>query len=152
MVSNEQNLSLIAMRFQGEIEDVIKEMNLLKAPGPDGLLGSSYCSYWTTVKNDVYTIASDFFITGCLPRALNSTNIVLIPKTHSPCCVSEYHPISICNFTYKIIFKILANYLKPILLELISPLQTTFVNGRNIQENSLITHEIVNTMSKKRGN
>lgn len=51
----------------------------------------------------------------------------------------------------KIIAKILANRLRPLLSKLISPMQAGFVPGRLIQENTILVHEIIHSMKKKQG-
>ena len=93
---------------------VVFSMDLWKAPGPDGYLGIFYHHYWDIIGNDVVCTVRDFFSTGRLVKALNATNIVLIPKKELPSTVGDYRPISLCNFVYKVISKILANMLKPL--------------------------------------
>lgn len=51
----------------------------------------------------------------------------------------------------KIIAKILANRLRPLLSKLISPMQAGIVPGRLIQENTILVHEIIHSMKKKQG-
>ncbi|KAB2630222.1 hypothetical protein D8674_007741 [Pyrus ussuriensis x Pyrus communis] len=75
-------------------------------------------------------------------RRLNSTHIVLVPKTNNPDSVGQFRPISLCNYSYKIVSKILANRLKPLLSEVISSTQSAFVMGRQIQDNIGIAHEM----------
>jgi hypothetical protein len=65
--------------------------------------------------------------------------------------VHHYRPISLCNIIYKIISKLLANRLKPMLDKIISPFQTAFVPGRLIQDNSILAHEMLHTLQSKRG-
>jgi len=65
--------------------------------------------------------------------------------------VHHYRPISLCNIIYKIISKLLANRLKPLLDKIISPFQTTFVPGRLIQDNSILAHEMLYTLKSKCG-
>lgn len=61
----------------------------------------------------------------------------------------HYRSISLCNVANKIIFKILANLLKSFLFRLISPMQSAFVQGRVIQENSILTHEVFHLLKNK---
>lgn len=53
-------------------------------------------------------------------RKINHAQVVLIPKVKVPLRVGDFRPISLCNVIYKIITKVLANWLKPILQEIIS--------------------------------
>ena len=82
---------------------------------------------------------------------INQTFIALIPKTDNPTSINHYRPISLCNTIYKIISKILANRLKPILPKLINPFQGAFVEGRSIQDNTLIAHKIFHAFHKQKG-
>jgi hypothetical protein len=65
--------------------------------------------------------------------------------------VHHYRPISLCNIIYKIISKLLANRLKPLLNNIISPFQTAFVSNCHIQDNSILAHEMLHILKSKRG-
>lgn len=96
---------------------------------------------------------SGFFATGFLPNGLNSTNIVLIPKTNHPDSIKNFRPISICNTGYKVRTKIIAHRLRPILSNLISPFQSSFLPGRRISNNVLIFQvilEFINRPTKRK--
>ena len=45
----------------------------------------------------------------------------------------------------------MVNRLKPLMNSLISPFQNVFIQGRNISNNILLTHEIMDIMRKKKG-
>ena len=114
-----------------------------KVPGPDGFSASFFQSNWTTVDPAITKEIQNFFITGALPYSINSTHIRFIPKITSPKLVSEYRHIALCNVYYKVISKILALRLKPVLQDVISETQSAFVHGRAISDNVLITHEVL---------
>ena len=87
-----------------------------------------------------------FFETGQMPRGVNDTSIVLIPKVDHPHELKEFRPISLCNVLYKIISKCLVNRLRPILGEVISENQSAFVPGRLITDNALLAFECLHYM------
>lgn len=91
-----------------------------------------------------------FFVDGLLLTEMNHTFITLIPKCPNPTIVHQYRPISLCNISYKILSKILANRLKSFLPDLITPWKVASIPGGNIQDNSILAHEIFHSMHQKR--
>ena len=87
---------------------------------------------------------------GDFPDGWNDTTIALIPKVSNPEEVKDLRPISLCNVLYKMVSKVLANRLKVILPEIISPAQSAFVPGRLICDNTLVVYEILHYMRNKR--
>ncbi|GLT27733.1 hypothetical protein SLA2020_027100 [Shorea laevis] len=79
-----------------------------------------------------------------------NTNIVLIPKCSDPKCMSDLRPISLCNVTYRILAKVLANRFKLVLQRVISPEQSAFLPTRLITNNALIAFEILHYMRHRK--
>ena len=83
-------------------------------------------------------------------RSTNSTFLSLIPKEVKPSTFDRFFPISLCNASYKILAKLLANKLKALLGKLISPLQGGFVKGRHILDNVIQVQEAMHSsLSRK---
>ena len=75
----------------------------------------------------------------------NSTFLDLIPKEVKHFTFDRFIPISLCNSSYKILSKLLANRLKPLLEKLISPLQGDFVKGHHILDNVIQVQEAMHS-------
>ncbi|OMO73216.1 reverse transcriptase [Corchorus capsularis] len=87
---------------------------------------------------------------GYLPQKLNKTNIVLIPKVPNPEEVGQFRPISLCNYMYKVISKVLVNRMKGMLTDIITPSQCAFVPQRQIQNNIFIILEAFHHLRLKK--
>jgi hypothetical protein len=125
---------------------VIQEMPNRKAPGPDGFTVEFFKSCWEVVKHDVYRVVEDFKWSTSILKALNATMITLILKKNESRTPDHYRPITLCNVVYKIISKVIANRLKPLLPTLILQEQKGFVEGRQIMDNIIHSHELIHTL------
>lgn len=151
-ISNEMNASLTRVVSDEEIKIATFQLGSLKSPGPDGYPGFFFQKYWAEVGVDLCKAVRRFFATGFLLKELNQTDIVLIPKVPFPESLSQFRPISLCNFVLKVITKVMANRLKGILQSVVSPNQSAFVPGRLIQDNVFVAHEAFHFMKlKKKG-
>jgi hypothetical protein len=72
--------------------------------------------------------------------------ITLIPKENEAKTMDRYKPIALCNVIYKIISKVVANRLKPLLPSMISQQKAVFMEGRQIMDNIIQAHEIIHTL------
>lgn len=80
-------------------------------------------------------------------RDLNATLLVLIPKIQGPETIHNFRPISLCNVTYKLVAKTLVIKIRHLIVpNLIAPTQVSFVLGRQIHDNIVITQEIIHSM------
>ncbi|KAJ4771691.1 hypothetical protein LUZ62_055948 [Rhynchospora pubera] len=121
-----------------------------RASGPDGINGRVVQTFWPifapTVINEVLT----FFNTAQFSPGIADSNMILVPKIHTPTEVSHYRPISVCNFMYKVVSKILCLRMKRVIAMLVLPNQTAFTPGREISENIIVLREIMHSFGTAR--
>lgn len=144
------NLELTKALSANEIYSALKQMHPSKAPGPDGFSPGFYQHFWPLVGDDVIGAVRCFLESDSKIQQLNNTHVTLIPKVKAPKNMSQLRPISLCNVLYKIGSKVLANRLKPLLHQFISPFQSAFIPGRLISDNSLLAFEIAHFLKRRR--
>jgi hypothetical protein len=117
-----------------------------KAPGPDGFTSDFFHNYWSIICKDVWEIIEDSRRSGQVLQALNATFLTLIPKENNSTSPSHFRPIALCNVIYKLLTKIIATRLKPILPFIISPEQSGYVEGRQILDSVILAHEVIHSL------
>eukprot|EP00253_Pinus_taeda_P008500 PITA_08500 len=133
-VEEEDAEDLEAPVSMAELESTIKWFKKEKSPGTDGWTIEFYSAFFELLSEDILRVVEESRSSGSLYNAINSTFIALIPKSDNPSSFDDFRPISLCNVLYKIISKIIANRIKPILSRHISPHQFAFLENRQIHE------------------
>ena len=105
-LNQEEVESLIRLITRAEVEAAINNLPTKKSPGPDGLTGEFYQMY----KEELVPFLLKLFQTiqkeGILPKPLNETNIIPIPKPGRDTTKKEnFRPISMMNIDTKIFNK-----------------------------------------------
>jgi hypothetical protein len=70
-------------------------------------------------------------------RAAKIANIILLPKKLDATRVTDFRPISLIHSAAKLLTKLLANRLAPLLDSLVSKCQIAFIKKRSIHDNFL---------------
>lgn len=134
-----------------EISGALWSLKAFKASGPDGLNAGFFQCFWLLVGDSVKKEVNKIFSSLTMSEYLNRTLITLIPKCSNSESFSNYRPISLCHTMYKVVTKMIVARIRPMLSNLISPYQTTFVPGRKGVDNAILVQELIHSMSRKRG-
>ncbi|GKB99230.1 RNA-directed DNA polymerase, eukaryota, reverse transcriptase zinc-binding domain protein [Tanacetum coccineum] len=147
----EEARDMVADVTDKEIKADIFDIDSNKSPGPYRFSACFFKKAWDIISRDVCKAVKEFFYNGKLLGEVNATLIALVPKCPVPLKVSEFRPIACCNVIYKYISKIITNRIKDGLTKIISCNQSAFVPGRHIQDNILITQELLKGCNRRNG-
>ena len=136
------NASLFQPCTQEEVDRALAQMHPHKPPGPDGMNSFFFQKFWDIIGNDVSVAVLEILHGHPIPPTVKHTLVALVPKNQRPEVISEFRPISLCHVVYKLVIKVIANHLKPLLPYIIFETQGTFVQGHFISNNILIVFEI----------
>ena len=84
-------------------------------------------------------------------KEINDSILVLIPKVDHLEHIKQFRLIGLCNVMYKIVTKIIANWLKPYMNHLISPNQCSFVPKRHSFDNIIINTRSYSYYKEEKG-
>eukprot|EP00253_Pinus_taeda_P008659 PITA_08659 len=144
-IKEEHNSKLEQDPTEEEIREATFSMQQDKAPGPDGFSVAFYRQHWETIRKDFVRMVKNAFRKHKLGDFTKSSHIALIPKEANPKSFDRFRPISLCNVSYKIITKIIANRLKNLLPIIISENQGGFVPKRQIIDNVILIQEAIHS-------
>nr|GEU49747.1 hypothetical protein [Tanacetum cinerariifolium] len=150
-LSEAEALDMIKEISDKEIKEALFDIDSSKAAGPDGYTSCFFKKAWGIIGNDICLAIKEFFITGRILGEINATLIALVPKIDTPNKVSDFRPIACCNVLYKCISKIPTNRIKEGLSKVVSLNQSAFIPGRHIQDNILITLELLKGYNRRSG-
>eukprot|EP00253_Pinus_taeda_P020669 PITA_20669 len=153
LITEEQNSLLLKPISLQEVEIAAKSLKIGKAPGPDGFSSNFFHHFWELIKWEVWQVVEESRSLRWMYPGLNATFIALIPKAEDSNSPEKFRPIAVCNIIYKIVSKVVALRLKPLLPGTISPEQSGYVEGRQITDGIILSHEIIHFLmhSKKPG-
>jgi retron-type reverse transcriptase len=104
------------------------------APGPDGFNGFSMKHCWQIIVEGYYRLCEGFCNGSVDLECINGSFITLLRKKDTPLYVNDYRPISLLNYSLKLITNILANRLQKVITSVIHANQYGFIKGRTIQD------------------
>ena len=119
-----------------EVRMWCKKAGMRKSPGPDGIPSKLYKYFLNILAPILLGVFNEAIENGSLPDFMKEGIISLLYKKKDRKDIRNYRPVTLLNSDYKIFTKILTARLKTVVTQLIDPMQTGFVPGRFIAENS----------------
>ena len=91
-------------------------------------------SCWHIIKEDFYTLCQDFYNGVISLEAINSSFVTLVPKVNNLAKINDYRPISLLSTVIKLLTKLLAIRVQPVVLKMVHKNQYGFIKSRTIQD------------------
>ena len=142
-VTEEQNIELLKPVSPEEVKEAMQQLPAGKAPGVDAIPAEFYQELWEDISDDIFNFATETITQAFINEELNVSKIALLPKTEDRSRIQNFRPISLLNTLYKVVAKIYANCMKPLLHNCILPSQTGFVPNRCILDNIFLAFEAI---------
>jgi hypothetical protein len=89
-----------------EVKKMVFSFNPSKAPGPDGFSFQFYQAYWNLISTDFMQMVHAFYNHELDLSKINLAYICLIPKKIDAQSIIQFRPISLINYSIKIITKL----------------------------------------------
>lgn len=114
-ITEEHNIKLPWLLTMAEVPIAMKKLPVSKSLGINSIPVEFYQKMWDDINIDIFNfvleVISQFFFTN----KLNVTKVALFSKTKERFRVQNFRPISFLNTLYKIVAKVYANRMKPLL-------------------------------------
>jgi hypothetical protein len=149
-ISEVEAAGLTAPFGDDEIIGVVVSSDGSKCPGPNGFNFAFYKRFWDLLKGEVSMMFDQFYHSTTLSRSFSSYFVTLIPKVHSPTSLGDFRPISFLGSLFKLVAKVLAGRLAPVMDKLISSNQFAFIKGRQLVNRVVAVNEIIDFARKGR--
>lgn len=71
VIFKHENDCFMAVLSGDEVFEVVRKMNLIKAPRPDGMPARFFQKYWCIVCHEVVRLVQNAFLSGIIPKSIN---------------------------------------------------------------------------------
>ncbi|CAI5975289.1 unnamed protein product [Closterium sp. NIES-65] len=128
-----------------EVKKAFSAMAANKSPGKDGLPKELFEAHWDLLGKGFMALAKDFASSAVLSTEVKEAVTILLHKKGDKDQLNNYRPITLLNFTYKVLARVVADQMKKALSKVISPEQYGFLSGRRLTDAVGLVADIINT-------
>ena len=148
-LSEEQCQNLDRSISINEIYDAMMTLKSNKSPGSDSLSIEFFRAFWNQLKTTLFELYTFCFAVKKLNPTARRGIINLIPKPNKDeLLVKNWRPITLLNYDYKILAKLIANRFDKVSKYLIGPQQCGFMKGRGAHLNIRKTLEVIASVNR----
>ncbi|WVZ85202.1 hypothetical protein U9M48_032152 [Paspalum notatum var. saurae] len=134
-----------------EVWEAIKDLPTDRALRPDGFTGAFYKVAWPIIKADVMDALRAFYLGNCRGfEGLNNGLIILLSKMAGAEQPADFRAIAMVHNFGKLVSKLLARRLAPLLPRLVSCNQTAFVRGRTLHDSYKFVQSIAREYRRRK--
>ena len=115
-----------------ELYQAISAGSRKKTPGIDGICLEFYATHWQIIKTEMTHLINNMFLNKAITEKQKRGILLCIPKHPHAEKLEDYRPISLLTTEYKLLARIMANRLRPLIQEQITTGQYCGVPRRTI--------------------
>ena len=106
-----------------EVHIAVRKRGKNKAPGSDSIGLEFYKANWATIQDDIGVMMNQMFMERTVSAHHKHGVIVCLPKLSDPTTPADFRSITLLDTGYKIMARIIAYLLRPMMEELLHPSQ-----------------------------
>ncbi|CAI6012418.1 unnamed protein product [Closterium sp. NIES-65] len=144
----ESAAGLAADWTEEEVKQAFKALADGKSPGKDGLPKELFERQWDVLGKEFLRMAQSFSVSATIPASIKEAITILLHKKGEKDNLDNYRPITLLNFTYKVLARVVANRMKMHLHKVISAEQYGFIPGRRISEAIGVVADVIEAAKK----
>ncbi|CAI5994644.1 unnamed protein product [Closterium sp. NIES-65] len=133
---------------EAEVKQAFKALADGKSPGKDGLPKELFERHWDVLGKEFLRMAQSFSVSATIPASIKEAITILLHKKGEKDNLDNYRPITLLNFTYKVLARVVANRMKMHLHKVISAEQYGFIPGRRISEAIGVVADVIEAAKK----
>ncbi|CAI5530214.1 unnamed protein product [Closterium sp. Naga37s-1] len=117
-----------------EVKAAFGAMAANKSPGKDGLPKELFEAHWDLLGKGFMAMAKDFAASASLSTDVKEAVTILLHKKGDKDQLNNYRPITLLNFSYKVLARVIADRMKKVMGKVISEEQYGFLPGRRLTD------------------